>query len=67
MVPHGLVSFFVQNIEKVIACCISAKKNYHNLAKTSHKFQASVTERGISLSNSSGIFRQNPSKVPVKK
>ena len=64
---HDFVSFFVWNIEKFIACCISAKKNYHNLAKISHKFQAGVTERCTSLSKSSGIFRQNPSKVTVKK
>ena len=64
---HEFVSSFVCNIEKIIAWCISAKKNYYNLTKNNHKFQASVTERCYSLSKSSGIFRQNPLKVPVKK
>ena len=32
-----------------------------------HKFQASVAERYTFLSKSSGIFRQNPLKAPVKK
>ena len=45
----------------------SAKENYYNLTKNNHKFQASVTERYTSLSKSSGIFRQNPLKAPVKK
>ena len=38
-----LVSLSV-NIEKLV-CCISAKKNYYNFTKNSHKFQTSVTER----------------------
>ena len=63
-VPHVFVIFFVYNINYNI---ISAKKNYYNLTKNNHKFQASVTERCTSLSKSSGIFLQNPLKVPVKK
>ena len=54
-VPHDIVIFFIWNIEKPIYCCISAKKNYYNLTK--NKFQATVTERCTSPSNSSGIFR----------
>ena len=42
-------------------------KNYHNLTKNNHKFQAIVTEKFTSLSKNSGIFRQNPLKVPVRK
>ena len=65
--PHDFVSFHVCEIEKLIVCCIFAKKSYYNLTKNNHIFQASVTERCTSLSKSSGIFRQNPLKVPVKK
>ena len=54
-------------IEKLIVWCISAKKDYDNLTKNNHKFQASATESYTSLSKSSGMFRQNPLKVPVKK
>ena len=57
---NDFVNFFVCNIKKHIACCISAKKNYCNLTKNSHKFQASVSKR-------SRIFWQSPSKVPAKK
>ena len=53
------------NIEKFIVCCVSATKNYN--LKNSHTFQARVTERCTSLSNSSAIFRQNPLKVFMKK
>ena len=71
MVPHGFVSFFVcnimKNIKKLIAWCISAKKNNYNLTKNNHNFQASNTERCTSLSKNFGIFQQNPLKVPVKK
>ena len=35
--------------------------------KNSPKFQANVTERRISLSKRSRMFRQNLLKVPVKK
>ena len=63
---HDFVSSFACNIEELVACCISAKKNYYNLTKNSHKFQASLTERCTSLSKSSVIVRENPSKVPVK-
>ena len=38
---------------------ISAMKNYYNLTKNNHKFQASATERCTSLSKSSGIFQQD--------
>ena len=67
MVPHDFVSFFVCNVEKLIFWCISAKRNYYNLTKNNYKFQASVTERCTALSKSSGIFRQNPVKEPVKR
>ena len=66
-VPYGFVNFFIRNIERIITCSISGKKNYHNLIKNSHKFQASVTGWCTSLSKSSEIFREKPSKVPVKK
>ena len=65
--PHGFVSFFVCNIEKLIVWCISAKKKYYDLTKNNHNVEASVTEKCTSLSKSSGIFRKNPLKVPVKK
>ena len=52
---------------KPVAWCISAKKNYDDLTKNNPEFQATVTERGTSLSKSSGIFWQNPLKIPVKK
>ena len=64
---HDFVGFFANNIEKRSVCFISSKKNYYNLAKNNHKFQASVTERCTSLNKSSGIVRQNPLKVSVKK
>ena len=64
--PYDFDSFLFI-IEKLIVRCISAKKNYDNLTKNNHKFQASATERYTSLSKSSGMFRQNPLKVPVKK
>ena len=67
MVSHDFVSFFACNIKKLIVWCVSAKKNYYNLMKNNHKFQASFTERCTSLSKISGIFWQNPLKVPVKK
>ena len=60
--PHDVVSFFVCNIEKLITCCICAKKNYYNFAKNSQKVQARVTESCTSLSKSFGIFRESPSK-----
>ena len=66
-VPNDFVSFSVYNIEKLIFWCISASKKYYNLTKNNHKFLATVTERCTFLSKSSGIFRQNPLKVPVKK
>ena len=66
-VSPDIVSFFVCSIEKHIVCCISAKKNYYNLAKNSHKFRASVIEMCTSVSKSSGVFWQNSSKPPVKK
>ena len=66
-VLHDFVSFFVCNIEKRIVWCISVKKNYYNLTKNNHKFHVSVSERCTSLIKSSGIFRQNPLKVPMKK
>ena len=66
-VSHDIVSFFVCSIEKHIVCCISAKKNYYNLTKNSHKFRASVIEMCTSVSKSSGVFWQNSSKPPVKK
>ena len=66
-VPHGFVSFFVCKIEKLVVWCISVKKNYDNLTKNDHKFQASVTETCTSLSKSSEIFWRNPSKFPMKK
>ena len=50
-----------------MAWYISSKENYDNLTKSSRKFQASVTERYISLNKPSGMFRQNLLKVPVKK
>ena len=65
--PQNFVSFFVCNIEKLIVWCISARKNYCNLTKNNHKFQANVTERCTSLSKSSGIFRQNLLKAPAKR
>ena len=65
-VPYDFVSFFVSNIEKLVILYISAKKKYYNLTKDSHKFQTSATERCASLRKSSGMFRQNPLKVPVK-
>ena len=49
--PHDFLSFFVCDIEKL----------------NNHKFQASVTESCTSLGKRSGIFRQNPLKVHVKK
>ena len=64
--PYDFDSFLFI-IEKLIVRCISAKKNYDNLTKNNHKFQASATERCTSLSKSSGMFRQNPLKVPLKK
>ena len=67
MVPHNFVSFIVCNIVRPIVWCISAKDNYYSLTKYNHKFQASVTKRYTSLSKSSGIFRKNPLKAPVKK
>ena len=67
MVPSDLFKLFVCNIEKLIVWCISAKKNYYNITKNNRTFQASVTERCNSLIKHSGTFRQNLSKVPVKK
>ena len=63
MVPH----FFVCSIEKIIACRTSAKENYYFLTKYSHKSQARATERCTSLPKFFERFRQNPSKIPVKK
>ena len=65
-VPHDFIALFVTSI-KHVGWCISDKKNYYNLTKNNHEFQASVTERCTFLSKSSGIFWQNPLKVPVKK
>ena len=65
-VLHNFVSFLVFNIEKLIVWSISAKRNYYNVTKTNDKFQAGVTGRCTSLSNSSGIFRQDPFKIPFK-
>ena len=62
-VPHEFVNFFVCNIEKLIVWCIPAKKNYYNLTKNNHEFQASVTERCTFLSKSSATFCQNPLKA----
>ena len=62
----SLVSLFLTSIKPVV-WCISAKKNYDDLTKNNTEFQATVTERCTSLSKSSGIFWQNPLKVPVKK
>ena len=64
---HDFVGFFVCNTEKHIVWCISAQKNYYNLTKNNHKFQASIAERRTSLSKSLELFRQNSLKVPVKK
>ena len=64
---HHFFSFFVCNLEKRIVWRFSAKENYYNLTKTGLKFQASATERSTSFSKSSEMFRQNLSKVPVKK
>ena len=66
-VPSELFKLFVCNIKKLLVWCISAKKNYYNITKNSHKCQASVSERCASLCEHSGMFRQNLSKVPVKK
>ena len=60
---HNFASFFVCNTEKLIVWCITARKNYYNLTKNNHKFQASMTERRTSLNK--GF--QNSLKVPVKK
>ena len=65
--PADFVIFFVCNIEKLIVWCIATKKAYYILTKNNRKFQATVGERFTSLGKSSGIFRQNPVKVPVKK
>ena len=48
MASHDFVSFFACNIKKLIVWCVSAKKNYYNLMKNNHKFQASV--KGVLLS-----------------
>ena len=64
--PYDFVSFSDCNFEKVIVWCISDKKSYEDLTKISI-FQAIVTERCDSLSKTSGIFWQNPLKVPMKK
>ena len=64
--PHDFVGVFDSNIEKFIVYCISATKNYYNLKKR-HTFQASVTRKCTSLSNSSAVFQQNPLKLPIKK
>ena len=59
--------YFVCNIEKLSVWCIFATENYYSLTKNSRKSQLSVTKRCTSLSNRSGMFRQNLLKVPVKK
>ena len=64
-VPHDFVIFFICNIEKPIYCCISAKKSHYNLTK--NKFQATVTERCTSPSNSLGIFRHKCFKSTCEK
>ena len=64
---QNFVRFFVFNIKKSIAWCISVKKNYHNLTKNDHKFQASATKRCTSLRKSSRTFGQNPLETPMKK
>ena len=66
-VLHDFVSFFVCNIEKRVVWCISVKKNCYTLTKNNHKFHVSVSERCTSFIKSSGIFRQNPLKVSMKK
>ena len=63
---HDFVSFSDCNFEKVIVSCISDKKSYEDLTKI-NIFQVIVTERCDSLSKTSGIFWQNPLKVPMKK
>ena len=65
--PHGFFSFFARIIEKLVVWCISIKENYYNLTRNGRKFQASVTERCISLSKRSGMLRGNLLKVHVKK
>ena len=60
---YNFVSFFVCNTEKLFVWCISAPKNYYNLTKNNHKFQASMPESRTSLNK--GF--QNSLKVPVKK
>ena len=67
MVSRDFVSFFACNIKKLIVWCVSAKKNYYNLMKNNHKFQASVTERCTSLSKISGIFLAKFFKSTSKK
>ena len=59
-----LVSLFLTS-RNLFFWCVSAKKKYYSLVKNNHKFPASVMERCTSLSKSSGIFQQNPLKVPV--
>ena len=46
--PPDFVSFFVCNIEKPIACCVSAKKNYYNLTKSYMHFRQ-VSLKGVLL------------------
>ena len=58
---------FVCNIEKLVACYISAKKVYYNFTKHSQKFQAHATIRCTSLGKSFRIFWQNPSKLTARK
>ena len=61
-----LVSLFVTS-KNVLFGVFLSRKNYYNLTKNNHKFHVSVSERCTSLIKSSGIFRQNPLKVPMKK
>ena len=57
--PHEFVSFFVCDIEKFVACCISTKKNYYNLTNISHKIQTRVTEfRNISAKSFKSIWEK---------
>ena len=60
-----LVSMFVKARNFLLAVFLLRK--IISLTKNNHIFQASVTERCASLSKSSGIFRQNPLRVRVKK
>ena len=49
MLPHDFVTSFIFNIKKPIFWCISGEKNYNNLMKNNHKFQARQL-KGVLLS-----------------